>query len=115
MICNINEDQLNQPDVKAIFRYATDLRSKHTGAAKWFKGLRKPEIDINDLQQAWKEDGYSDDTRDIYHILHSHGFGDAEINKIFARVLGANDSDDEYEEPRANDAIMKIANYAKKK
>jgi len=111
---NINEAQINTPDVKAIFKGVTDLRNNPTGFGRMFKSLRKDKIELSDLQQAWKEDGFSDDTRDIKRILLKQGFSEKEIQKVFAEVFGKSDSDAGYEEPVASPAINNIAEYAKK-
>jgi hypothetical protein len=112
---NINEAQISNSDVKAIFRGATDLRNNPTGLGKIFKSLRKDKIELSDLQQAWKDDKFSDDTRDIKRILDKQfGFSNQEIEKVFAEVFGKSDTEAGYEEPVASDAINKIAEYAKK-
>lgn len=110
---NLSESEINRADVKAILKGASDLRNTPSRASHIFKGLKKDKIDINDLQQAWKDDGFPDDTRDIYSILQKKfGFGDKEIKKVFAQVFGDHDAGD-YEEPIASPAIQKIADYAK--
>ncbi len=111
---NLTESQINPPDVKAIFKGATDLRNKPSGFGRVFKSLRKDKIELSDLQQAWKDDGFSDDTRDIKRILLSHGFKEDEIKKVFSEVFGKSDSDKGYQEPVASGPILKIAEYAKK-
>lgn len=111
---NLIESQINPPDVKSIFKGATDLRSKPTGFGRIFKRLRKEKIELSDLQQAWKDDGFSDDTRDINRILLDQGFSNEEIKKVFAEVFGKSDTTTGYEEPVASAAINKIAEYAKK-
>ena len=111
---NINESQINAPDVKAIFKGVTDLRNNPTGFGRMFKRLRKDKIELSDLQQAWKEDGFSDDTRDINRILLANGFDKAEIKKVFAEVFGKSDTEAGYEAPVASPIINKIAEYAKK-
>jgi len=111
---NLNESQINSPDVKAIFKGATDLRNNPSGLGKMFKSLRKDKIELSDLQQSWKDDGFSDDTRDIKRILLSQGFSEKEIQKVFAEVFGKSDTDAGYEEPVASPVINKIAEYAKK-
>jgi len=111
---NVNETQINNADVKAIFKDASALRDKPSGMGRVFKGLRKATVDINDLQQAWKEDGFSDDTADIARILKGHGFSDSEINKVFSKVFGKADTDTGFEDPVASPTIQKIADYAKK-
>lgn len=111
---NLTESQINVPDVKAIFKGATDLRNTPSGLGKMFKSLRKDKIELSDLQQAWKDDGFSDDTRDIKRILLSQGFSEKEIQKVFAEVFGKSDTAAGYEEPVASPVINKIAEYAKK-
>lgn len=110
---NITENQISHADVKAIFKSAVDLRDNPTGIGKYIKGLRKDKIDINDLQQAWKDDSFPDDTRDIAAILKGHGFSDKEIKKVFGEVFDVND-DDEIEIPGATESIMQIVAYVKK-
>ena len=109
---NLNESQINSPDVKAIFKGATDLRNNPSGLGKMFKSLRKDKIELSDLQQSWKDDGFSDDTRDIKRILLSQGFSEKEIQKVFAEVFGKSDTDAGYVEPVASPVINKIAEYA---
>ena len=111
---NVNESQINTPDVKAIFKGATDLRNNPSGLGKMFKSLRKDKIELSDLQQAWKDGGFSDDTRDIKRILLNQGFSEKEIQTVFAEVFGKSDTDAGYEEPVASPVINKIAEYAKK-
>lgn len=113
----LTESQINPADVKALFRDASNLRSKPTLGGKFFKSLRKDAISIDDLQQSWKEDGYPDDIRDIKRILLSHGFDKKEIAKIFSEVFGKdeNDPDSDHAAPAASATILKIADYAKKK
>lgn len=109
----IVESEITQPDVKAIFRGAADLRNKPSGFGRVFKRLRKDKIEVIDLQQAWKSEGFPDDTRDIERILAGFGFDKKEINRVFSDVFGKTD-DDRYQEPVASPTIMKIATYAKK-
>lgn len=109
---NITEEQVSSADVNAIFKGAVNLRDKPTGLAKYVKGLRKNKIDINDLQQAWKDDSFPDDTRDIAAILIGHGFSKKEINKIFNLVFGVDDED--VTVPGASESVIQIAEYARK-
>jgi hypothetical protein len=109
---NITETEINKADIKALFKNASELRSKPTGLGRVFKSLRKDAIDVSDLQQAWAEAGYPDDTQDIGAILVAHGFKDKEIDKVFSNVFGEGEGD--YEEPTQSSAIQKIADYAKK-
>jgi len=111
----LTEAEVSPPDVKAIFKGATDLRSRPSGFGRIFKSLRKDKIELSDLQQAWKDDGFSDDTRDIKRILLDHGFSETEIKTVFAEVFGKSDSEAGYEEPVGSPIINKIAEYAKQK
>jgi len=109
----IVESQVNPGDIRAVFNVASDLRGKPTGLGSVFKSLRKDKVDVGDLQKAWQESGYPDDIRDIENILKDFGFDKKEINKVFAGAFGKSD-EDEYIEPTASPAILKIAQYAKK-
>ncbi|HEY6435497.1 MAG TPA: hypothetical protein VIY47_02830 [Ignavibacteriaceae bacterium] len=119
---NINEATINKADINAIFKDATAMRNRY-GVGR-FLGLAKDKIKVEDLQQAWAKgldpkgrDAYSDDTRDIKRILQKFGFGDKEINKIFAQVFKTDDSgeyDDERDAPGASAEVQKVANFAKK-
>ena len=111
---NITESAVSRGDVNAIFKKATDLRSKPSGLGRVFKGLRKDTIDITDLQQAWKDEGFPDDTADITYILKAQGFGDKEIKKVFSTVFGDSDDEEGYAEPETSPAVLKIAEYIKK-
>jgi hypothetical protein len=110
---NINENQINGADAKAIFKTASTMRDTPTGMGRILKSRRKSKIDMGDLQRAWQEAGYPDDIRDIEHILRDFGFDKKEINKVFGNVFGKSDKG-EYNEPTASPAILKIAEYAKK-
>lgn len=109
----IHESQINTPDVKAIFNAATGLRDNPGMLGRVFSPLRKAKVDVKDLQQAWQQDGYPDDVRDIEHILGQFGFSKKEISKVFAGVFGKDDKGS-YNEPVASPQILKIAAYAKK-
>ncbi len=112
---NLAESQITNADVKEILKGAAELRSKPGVMGKMFKGLRKEQISITDLQQAWKDAGFPDDTRDIAAILKQEfGFGDKEIRKVFAQVFGEDDDEGPgYKEPVGSQAIQHIADYAK--
>jgi len=111
---NLIEAEISPPDVKALFKSATNLRSKPSGFGKIFKSLRKDKIELSDLQQAWKDDGFSDDTRDIKRILLAQGFSEKEVKTVFAEVFGNSDNAEGYDVPVASPIINKIAEYAKK-
>lgn len=110
----LDETQINPADVKALFKTASSMRDKPSTFGKIFKGLRKEKIDINDLHQAWKDEGFSDDIVDIARILQGHGFSTSEINRVFASVFGKADTDTGFSDPVASPTIQKIADYAKK-
>lgn len=106
-----NEGRINNADAKAVFKLAADMHNKPSGLGRIFKGLRKDKIDATDLQQAWKDEGYPDDTRDLAAILKGHGFGKKEIDKVFSEVFGGN-AEEAGED--LSPTIQKIADYAKK-
>jgi hypothetical protein len=116
----IFEAQIEPADVKAVFKDAYKLRdastkgfkgAMNTSLGKINKGLRKDKIDINDLQQAWKDAGYPDDTRDIEQLLKAQGFGQSEIQKIFSNTFGDNTGHED--NSVSSPASIKIADYAK--
>ena len=117
----IFEAQIEPSDINAVFKDAYKLRDAstqgikgavNTGLGKINKGLQKNKIELADLQQAWKDAGYPDDTRDISKILKDYGFGDKEVNKIFSQVFG--DEIDHGSETVSSSAATEIAAYAKK-
>jgi hypothetical protein len=110
---DINEAKINPADAKEAFKVASGLRNNSTGLSRIFKGLRKDKIDVNDLQQAWKDEGFPSDTTEIAAILKGHGFSPTEINKVYSEVFGKGTGKNDFEEPVASDAIQKIATYAK--
>lgn len=110
---NILENQISGADVKAIFKSAVNLRDNPNVFYKYLPGLKKDKIDINDLQQAWKDDNFPDDTRDIAAILKGHGFSDREINKVFSEVFDVDDEGN-VEIPGTTESITKIVAYVKK-
>jgi len=109
---NLSESQISPADAKAVLSAAAELKNKPTGLGKVFKGLRKDKIDVNDLQQAWKDAGFPDDTRDLHAILKNQGFGDNEINKVFSTVFGG--EEDKPDQPMGTQAVQKIAEYAQR-
>lgn len=113
---NINESRVNNADIKSILKTAAANKNKPTGLSKYIKGLRKDKIDVNDLQQSWKDEGYPDDTRDITQLLLRHGFSGEEIKKVFSEVFGTykkGDGEDEVDVTTSSPTILKIANYIK--
>ncbi len=108
----LTESQLNTSDIKAVFKSASDSRNSPSGLGRFFKGLRKEKIDISDLQQAWKDEGYPDDTRDITKLLLGHGFSKKDVDKVFSAVFGTN-SDQEPDVPYQSATMLKIVQYAK--
>lgn len=111
----LSEAQVTTADAKEILKGAAELRSK-SGVMGKLKGLGKDKVELSDLQQAWKDDGYPDDTRDIYAILNSQfGYSDKEIRKVFSNVFGKSDDDEgDYAAPVASEPIQKIAEFARK-
>jgi len=104
---SLSEEQISNSDAKALFKTAADTRAKGG-----IPGFRKDKISIGDLQKAWSDAGYPDDTRDISAILKKQfGFSDREIKKVFAKVFGGEGSEDDA--PAASPALQKIADYAK--
>lgn len=108
----ITEDQLNASDVKAVFKAAAASRDNPSGLGKMFKRLQKDTVNVNDLQQSWKEDGFPDDLRDVERILKDHGFADKEIKKVFGQVFGK-DTNGDHSDISLNPIIQQIADYAK--
>ena len=80
----ITEDQVTQADAAEVLKKAAELKRGI------FPGLSKKKIDANDLQKEWIRRG-GDDTRDIAAMLKDYGFGDKEINKVFAQVFGGDE------------------------
>ncbi len=108
----ITESELTRADANAVFKGAVQLRNKPSGFGRVFKSLRQPQLSLDDLQQSWKEDNYSDDTADIKRILLDHGFKKQEINKVFAEVFGQDDdSTDDHNEPMSSPAVQELANF----
>lgn len=106
----INENEIGRQDINAIFKNASTLPQGRL--SKIFNRNPREKVEVSDLQQAWQQAGYPDDIRDIEHILTDFGFAKKEINKVFQNTFGK--SGDEYDTPTASQAILKIANYAKK-
>jgi len=108
------EVQLNRADTKAIFKKAVSDRNTPKGPAKYIKSLRKPTIDAAELQKAWADAGFPDDTRDIEGLLLAHGFSKPEVKKIFVQVFGEDPTKKgEFDEPETSPAVQKIADYAR--
>jgi len=111
----LTESEINKADIKAILQTASDTRNKPSGLGRVFKGLRKDKIDVNDLQQAWKEAGFPDDTRDIKKLLLGHGFSEDDIKKVFSQVFGTykRGKEEEPDIPQQSATMNKIVQYAK--
>lgn len=105
---NLEEAYVDNEDSQAVLKAAIELKSQSKSI---FKNLRKPEINVADLQTAWKENGFPDDTRDIEIILSAHGYSRREIRKIFSAIFGEDMSHND--ETTENPAVRKIAEYAK--
>jgi hypothetical protein len=120
----LNEATLNKADVKAILQTASELRGEGRGGVKRFFGLGKDKVDVADLQKVWANgldpkgnDRYSLDTDNIKRILKKFGFGNDEINKVFARVLKTDNSDtyhDVADAPARSKGVQQIADFIKK-
>lgn len=106
----ITETQINKADVKAVFKAAAGSRENQGLFRNTIPGFRKDSINVQDLQQAWKEQGFPDDLRDIERILKSQGFDKKEINKVFSEVFGKDGKS--YDTPASSPTIQKIADYA---
>jgi hypothetical protein len=112
----LEESQVNNADIKAILKTAADQRNNPTGFRKIFRGLRKDKIDVSDLHQAWKDEGYPDDLRDIKALLLGHGFDEKEIKKALLSVFGAHrDDEEEADIPGQSATILKMVKYIKSK
>lgn len=111
----LEESQINNADIRAILNTAAEKRNKPSGLGKIFKGLRKDKISVDDLHQAWKKEGYPDDTRDIKALLLGHGFSEKEIKKVFSEVFGTEKSSgkEEPDIPRQSETLLKIVKHAK--
>ena len=106
---NLSEAEINNADAMEILKTAAEQRPERSGIGKIF---RKKHVSLSDLQQSWKDTGYSDDTRDIEKLLLTAGYSKSEIKKVFVNVLGKDDkSDSGYAEPVASQAIVKLASY----
>jgi hypothetical protein len=122
-ITNLTEAIITNADAEALFKDAANLRSKSSGLGKLFPGLRKEKIELEDLRKAWANglegdgsDGYSNDTHDIKQILLKFGFGEKEINKVFAEVFKSDKTgyDEIQDAPAGSKAVQKVADLAKK-
>lgn len=122
-ITELTEAIITSADAEALFKDAAELRGKSSGLGKLFPGLRKEKIELEDLRKAWANglegdgsDGYSNDTNDIKQILLKFGFGEKEINKVFAKVFKHDQTDyDEIQDaPAGSKAVQKVADLARK-
>ena len=95
---SVTEAMVSRPEVMDIFHNISSLS--------------KNDIDVSDLQRAWKDKKYPNDTADIYAILSRHGFRDKEIDRVFSEVLG--DSEEDKDVPEISPAARKIAEFVKK-
>lgn len=100
------KSEVEPGEVKSIFTQAVD-DSKNRST---FKNLFKKNISVADLQQDWRNNGYSDEISVITKILKSRGFSSNEISKVYNSVLAnMKDASDDI-----SSAVQKIADYAKK-
>lgn len=108
---NLTEEQLNNADIKSILKTAAKNR-ENPGFGRSIPGFRKDKVNVGDLQKAWADAGYPDDTRDISAILKKQfGFSDREIEKVYSGVFGDYDKGEEL--PSATPALQNLADYAK--
>ena len=108
----LKENYLSRGDVNTIFKAATKLKDT-SHLAPWDR--YRDEISVDDLQQDWKEDGYSIDIRDIESILKNRGFGKREISKVFKEVLGKGDHPDYgYDTGATSPAVGKLVDVIEK-
>ena len=109
---DLYETPLTKKLVNTVFQNATNARNNPSLMGKL---LGKKKIDINDLQQAWKEAGYPTDSDDIENILNQVGFSDKEIKKTIDKVFDEEEFEPEEDENEPiSPAIQKLADYAKK-
>lgn len=121
---SLSEAIITNADAEEIFRDASASRNKTSGLGRLFPGLRKDKVNFEDLRQTWANglepdgsDGYSNDTNDIKRILLKFGYGEKEINSIFAQVFKTSDHknyDDRWDAPRESKAVQKVADIAQK-
>lgn len=114
MIKKIDESDITKSDAKALFNKAADLRN-NPGILGRLPFFKKKNINVNDLHQAWKNEGFPLDVRDIVLILKEFGFKDTEIKKVMSGVFGNTRSgDNSQNSPGASDAIKKLVDYTKR-
>ena len=107
----ISEAYISKQQTNKIFQDVIDNKS--------YGKLRNKSITLQDLQQAWKQSGFSTDTQDIGDILQSKGFGSTEIYRVFDRVLGGNadyktEDNNNAPDEQPTPAIIKFGQYIQK-
>ncbi|HEY6436082.1 MAG TPA: hypothetical protein VIY47_05800, partial [Ignavibacteriaceae bacterium] len=98
----ITEAFVDRPDVIDIFQNISSLG--------------RNSVDVSDLQKAWRDARFPDDTQDIYAILKRHGYGNKEIERVFDQVLGSNHSADSSKSKETSEitpATRKLVDFIK--
>jgi hypothetical protein len=117
MTSKINETTVGSSDVNSIFKAAVKANNTPSGLGRVFKGLRKDQIDLTDLQDAWANypgEAYPKDLRDISAILKNVGFDDKSIKKVYTSVLGKDKKSGSYKTPVGSEAVVSIVAYIQK-
>ena len=92
----LTEQALDKDDIRDVFIQASK------------PGFSRKRVDIKDLQQAWKDMGYTDDSEKIVRILKSFGYDDDARNKVFSTVFGSGESDRDSGESNSGSASKAI-------
>jgi hypothetical protein len=77
----LTEQALDKDDIRDIFIQVSK------------PGFSRKRVDIKDLQQAWKDTGYTDDSEKIVRILKSFGYDSDARDKVFSTVFGRGEND----------------------
>jgi len=106
----VNESRIDRNETKAILQSIIDNKS--------YGKLKNKNITLQDLQKAWKDTGFSNNTQNIGDLLKKYGFGDTEIHRVFNNILGGNSDYDEDEDENApplkpNPQVIEFAKYIK--
>jgi len=104
----ITEQEINASDINALFKAATTPKKAGGILSKLFPTKERPKLTVDDLQQAWKEEGYPDDIRDITAILKSKGYDERDIKSIISDVLGSSG------ENASTENVARAVKYIKK-
>jgi hypothetical protein len=107
-MAKITEQQVSSSDISALFKAATEPKKQSGLLGKLLGGKDRPKLTVDELQQAWKEEGYPDDIRDITAILKSKGYDGRDIQSIISDVLGSSG------ENASTDAVTRVVSFVKK-